>query len=192
MNLASGEHFGDLCDLGDTQLRRRQGYYVDRIADATIAYLDRQIEAGAEAVKIFDSWAGTLNWRDFERYCVAPTRRIVAALKEKHPETPVIGFPRGAGGGYERFAQETKVDAVAVDSTVSPDWARERLQPICTVQGNLDPLLMVTGGDELDRQARQIVAALRGGGHVFNLGHGITPDADPANVERLIETVRSA
>ncbi len=168
------------------------GLLIDRITEATIEYLSRQVEAGAEVVKIFDSWAGTLNWRDFERYCIEPNRRIVSALRERWPDLPVIGFPRGAGGGYARFAEQTGVSALALDSSVSPEWARDTLQPICAVQGNLDPLLMVHGGDELDAQARHIVETLRGGGHIFNLGHGITPDADIGNVERLIDIVRSA
>jgi uroporphyrinogen decarboxylase len=165
---------------------------IDRITEATIAYLVGQVEAGAEAVKIFDSWAGSLSWRDFRDWCIEPNRRIVEALKARWPELPVIGFPRGAGAGYTTYARETGVDAVAIDSGVDPEWARDALQPICTVQGNLDPLHMVTGGAALDAEARRIVKTLRGGGHIFNLGHGITPEADPKNVERLIEVVRSA
>ncbi len=175
--------------LEDPETFRR---LIERITEATIAYLARQVEAGAEAVKLFDSWAGSLNWQDFRDWCIEPNRRIVEALKARWPDLPVIGFPRGAGAGYATFARETGVDAVAIDSGVDPAWARDALQPICTVQGNLDPLHMVTGGDALDDQARRIVETLRGGGHIFNLGHGITPDADPKNVERLIEVVRSA
>lgn len=165
---------------------------LDRITEATIEYLDAQIAAGAEAVKIFDSWAGPLNFEDFETCCIAPFNRIAAALKERHPNVPIIGFPRGAGARSAAFVQATDADAIAIDQSVDPAWAAENLQGKCAVQGNLDPLLLVTGGARLESQARRILRALRNGPHVFNLGHGITPDADPYNVARLVEIVRSA
>ena len=175
---------------------------IARVTDATIHYLDRQIEAGAEAVKIFDSWAGTLAPDPFRRYAVEPVKRIVAALKERHPNVPVIGFPRGAGPMYPVFAKETGVESVALDTTVPLDWARREMAPElgmtepggkCTgaaLQGNLDPLLMVMGGNALTEAARRIVEQMEGAPHIFNLGHGITPDADPRNVEVLLRAVR--
>lgn len=164
---------------------------IERVTEATIAYLLAQVAAGAEVVKLFDSWAGALPGAHFRRYAVEPARRIAAALHAAHPGLPVIGFPRGAGGNYAAFAEETGVQAVALDTAVDPSWAAATLQPRVCVQGNLDPLLMVIGGRALEDAARRTVAAFAGGAHIFNLGHGITPDADPANVEALLRAVRA-
>lgn len=161
-----------------------------RITEATIEYLSAQIEAGAEVVKLFDSWAGSLQGEDFLRYCQQPTATIVSALKARHPGVPVIAFPRGAGAAYAGFARATGADCVALDQSVDPVWAAEHVQVDGCVQGMLDPRHMVTGGDALTREARAIVEALKAGPHVFNLGHGITPDADPENVHRMLEAVR--
>ena len=165
---------------------------IDRIADATVEYLSRQIEAGAEVVKLFDSWAGSLKGRDFDDYAIAPAHRIITALKARHPHVPVIAFPREAGDRYKGFAAATGADCVAIDNSVQAEWVAQHVQPEICVQGNLDPRHMVTGGPELVAEAQRITRALRGGPHVFNLGHGITPDADPDNVARMIEAVRSA
>ena len=148
------------------------------------------MEAGAEVVKLFDSWAGSLSAPDFGPVCLEPNRRIISELKSRFPNLPVIAFPRGAGGAYERFVAESGADCVGLDQHVPLDWARERLQPKICVQGNLDPMLMVEGGEKLDRAAKTICETLGDGPFVFNLGHGITPDADPANVERLLRAVR--
>lgn len=163
---------------------------IERITEATIGYLSRQIAAGAEVVKLFDSWAGALPGAQFERYCTAPARRIVAALRAAHPGVPVIGFPRGAGGNYSGFVAATGVDAVALDTSVDPGWAAREIQGRSCVQGNLDPLLLVTGGAALVEGTRACVRAFSGGPHVFNLGHGITPDADPAHVEVMLQAIR--
>jgi uroporphyrinogen decarboxylase len=163
-----------------------------RIAEATIDYLSKQIEAGAEVVKIFDSWAGSLKGEDFQKYALEPCRQITAALKERHPGIPVIGFPREAGDKYIGFAKATGVDCVAVDNSVTPEWVAEHVQVDGCVQGNLASRHMVTGGKDLIDDTRRIVNALRGGPHIFNLGHGITPDADPDNVQLMIDTVREA
>lgn len=163
---------------------------IERITEATIAYLSKQVEAGAEVVKIFDSWAGSLNWGDFERYCVAPNKRIVEALRARWPDLPIIGFPRGAGTGYQRFVEATGVSACAIDSSVSPAWAAAHLQGKLCVQGNLDPLAMVIGGEFLISETRKVIDGLKNGPFIFNLGHGITPDADPANVDLLLKTIR--
>ncbi|WP_428512854.1 uroporphyrinogen decarboxylase [Roseovarius sp.] len=165
---------------------------MERITEATIHYLSAQIDAGAEAVKVFDSWAGSLNGQDFEDFAVAPTKRIISALKEKHPGIPVIAFPREAGDGYIGFHAKTGADCVAIDNSVSPQWAAEHVQKDGCVQGNLASSHMVTGGDALVRETRAVVEAFRGGPHIFNLGHGITPDADPDNVQLMIDTVRNA
>lgn len=165
---------------------------IERITEATVLYLSAQIEAGAEAVKLFDSWAGSLKGADFDDFAIAPARRIIAALKERHPGIPVIAFPREAGERYIGFAKATGADCVALDNSVSAEWAAGHVQTGGCVQGNLDPRHMVTGGPELEAEAQRITRALRGGPHIFNLGHGITPDADPDNVARMIEAVRSA
>ena len=165
---------------------------LDRITEATILYLSAQIEAGAEVVKLFDSWAGSLKGADFDTYAVAPAKRIIAELKARHPGVPIIAFPREAGPAYEGFARATGADCVALDNSVDAAWAAAHVQKDGCVQGNLAPGHMVTGGPELDAAARAIVEAFRGGPHIFNLGHGITPDADPDNVQRMIDAVRSA
>ena len=163
---------------------------IDRIAEGTIEYLSAQIEAGAEVVKLFDSWAGSLKGEDFDDFALAPARRIIAALKARHPGIPVIAFPREAGPRYAGFARATGADCVALDNSVSADWAAAEVQKHGCVQGNLDPRHMVTGGAELVTETRRIVQAFSGGAHIFNLGHGITPDADPDNVARMIDAIR--
>ncbi len=163
---------------------------IDRLTEATIAYLSAQIAAGAEVVKLFDSWAGSLKGAAFDRYAVAPVRRIIAALKARHPGVPVIAFPREAGAAYEGFARATGADCVALDNSVPAEWAAAHVQRDGYVQGKMDPRHMVTGGPEMLAEARRIVRAFAGGPHIFNLGHGITPDADPDNVARLVAAVR--
>ncbi len=163
---------------------------VDRITEATIAYLGAQIDAGAQIVKLFDSWAGSVPGPLFARYVTAPARRIAEALRAAHPGVPLIGFPRGAGGAYEAYAEETGAAAIALDTSVDPAWAARRLQPGRCVQGNLDPLLLITGGDALVTTTRRLIDTLAGGPYIFNLGHGITPEADPRNVELLLRTIR--
>ncbi|MEE4118097.1 MAG: uroporphyrinogen decarboxylase [Paracoccaceae bacterium] len=161
-----------------------------RIEAATIDYLSRQVEAGAETVKIFDSWAGSLTGEAFDRYSLQPARRITAALKERHPGLPVIVFPRGAGACYEGAHAATGADCIALDDGVTPEWAAAHVQAGGCVQGNLASSHMVTGGQALIDETRRIVRAFSKGPHIFNLGHGITPDADPANVQLMIDTVR--
>ena len=163
---------------------------IDRLTDATIAYLSMQIEAGAEVVKLFDSWAGSLKGDDFQKYALAPAIKIITALKAKHPTTPIIAFPREAGDGYIGFAKATGADCVALDNSVSAEWAARNVQIDGCVQGNLASSHMVTGGQALVDETRAIVDAFKGGPHIFNLGHGITPDADPENVQLMIDTVR--
>ncbi|WP_224816138.1 uroporphyrinogen decarboxylase [Hasllibacter sp. MH4015] len=163
---------------------------MDLITEATIEYLDMQVRAGAEVVKLFDSWAGSLKGDAFDKYATAPAKKIIAELKSRHPDLPIIAFPREAGDKYVGFANEVGADCLAIDTSVDATWAAEKLQVDGCVQGNLDPKLMVTGGEALQSEARRIVDALKGGPHIFNLGHGITPDADPENVHRLLEAIR--
>lgn len=163
---------------------------MERLTRATIEYLSMQIEAGAETVKLFDSWAGSLKGQDFQDFCVAPAKTIIAELKSRHPDIPIIAFPREAGDGYIGFAKATGADCVALDNSVTPEWAAEHVQVFGCVQGNLASSHMVTGGQALVDETRRIVQALSNGPHIFNLGHGITPDADPENVQLMIDTVR--
>lgn len=163
---------------------------IDRITEATVEYLSAQVMAGAEVVKLFDSWAGSLKGQDFQDFAVAPTRQIIAALKDRHPGLPVIAFPREAADGYIGFARATGADCVAVDNSVTPEWAAEHVQSTGCVQGNLSPHHMVTGGQALFDATRHVVKAFAKGPHIFNLGHGITPDADPENVALMVQTVR--
>jgi len=164
---------------------------IDLLTDSTIEYLSRQIEAGAEVVKLFDSWAGSLKGEDFDKYALAPAKKITAELKARFPGIPVIGFPREAGDKYIGFAKATGVDCVALDNSVSPEWAAKHVQVDGCVQGNLKSSHMVTGGQDLIDETRQIVKAFSNGPHIFNLGHGITPDADPENVQLMIDTIRN-
>ena len=163
---------------------------IDRITEATIEYLSMQVQAGAEVVKLFDSWAGSLKGQDFTDFAVKPTARIIAALKARHPGLPIIAFPREAGAGYVGFAKATGADCVALDNSVSPEWAAANVQTDGCVQGNLDPRHMVTGGQALIDATLRVKQAFATGPHIFNLGHGSTPDADPDNVALMIETVR--
>ena len=163
---------------------------LDLITEGTIEYLSNQIDAGAEVVKLFDSWAGSLQGDDFTNYAIKPAARIVAALKKRHPNTPIIAFPRGAGKKYTGLHDAIGADCIALDDGVTAQWAAQNVQIGGCVQGNLKSSHMVTGGDDLVTETRRIVDALKGGPHIFNLGHGITPDADPANVQLMIDTVR--
>ena len=163
---------------------------LERLTEATIEYLSKQIEAGAEVVKLFDSWAGSLKGEDFVNYALKPAAKITQALKQRHPGIPVIAFPREAGDGYIGFAKATGADCIAIDNSVSAGWVAQNVQPDSCVQGNLASAHMVTGGDDLIQETKRIVNALKGGPHIFNLGHGITPDANPDNVQIMINTIR--
>ena len=164
---------------------------VDAIVAVTIEYLDGQVEAGAEAVQLFDSWAGSLAPDEFERWVVAPNAAIADAVRARHPQVPVIGFPKGAGAKLPAYARETAVDAVGLDETLDPVWAMHALPPGLPVQGNLDPLLLLAGGTALEQRARYICDVFAGRPHVFNLGHGIDKETPIAHVERLLEVVRA-
>ena len=153
-------------------------------------YLNAQIEAGAEVVKIFDSWAGSLEGDAFDRYSIQPMRRIVEGVRAENPSTPIIAFPRGAGTRYAGTHAATGAQCIAVDDGVDAAWVAENVQTAGCVQGNLASSHMVTGGDALVAETRRIVDALSDGPHIFNLGHGITPDASPDNVARMLDVLR--
>jgi uroporphyrinogen decarboxylase len=164
---------------------------IDRITDATVAYLDAQIVAGAEVVQLFESWAGVLDGPAFERWVVAPNRRIVAALNQRHPGVPIIVFPRGAGFGYRTVRKALPGVTLALDQTVSLDWMAEAAVD-GPVQGNLDPQRLLIGGAALQEGASAILEAMRGKAFVFNLGHGVTPPTPIAHVQALVDLVRKA
>jgi uroporphyrinogen decarboxylase len=166
---------------------------IDLLTAAIIEFLDRQIQAGAEAIQLFESWAGILPDPLFQRWCVQPVAAIVAALKAKYPSVPIIAFPRGAGLAYNGFAEATGVDCVGLDSTVPVEWAAQKVQHELgrCVQGNLDPQLLVAGGPALHAETDRILNALSGGPFVFNLGHGIVKTTPPEHVAALVQQVRS-
>ena len=160
------------------------------VSTLTVDYLSRQIEAGVDAVQLFDSWAGSLSPSQFEQLVIARTAWIVAELKKRHPDTPIIGFPKGAGGKLRAYAAETGVDAVGLDETVDPAWAARELPPGMPVQGNLDPLALIAGGEALRTAVRRILDAFADRPHIFNLGHGIQQTTPIAHVEELVMLVK--
>jgi uroporphyrinogen decarboxylase len=163
---------------------------IGRIEQMTLDYLSGQIEAGADAVQLFDSWAGSLSAAQFEEWVIAPTARIVSALKERHEDVPVIGFAKGAGGKLAAYARETGVAAISLDETVDPRWAARELPVDLPLQGNLDPLALLAGGEAMGSAVRQILDAFAGRPHIFNLGHGILQETPIENVEQLIALVK--
>jgi uroporphyrinogen decarboxylase len=163
---------------------------LDRIADATVLYLNAQIDAGAEVVKIFDSWAGSLVGDAFETACIKPCLRIIEGVRAKHPDVPIIGFPRGAGERALTFLKATSVAGIAIEEDMDINWARDQLQPHAAVQGNLHPKHMIEGGEGLKKATELLLETFGNGPYIFNLGHGITPEASPANVEKLIRLVK--
>jgi uroporphyrinogen decarboxylase len=166
------------------------GAIIERIEMVTLDYLFGQVEAGAEALQLFDSWAGSLAPAQFEEWVIAPTARIVTELRLRHPKVPIIGFPKGAGGKLKAYAQETGVSAIGLDETVDPLWAARELPAKLPVQGNLDPLALLAGGDVLASMVRRILDAFADRPLIFNLGHGILPDTPIAHVEQLIALVK--
>jgi len=163
---------------------------VDRIEAVTFQYLAGQAEAGAEALQLFDSWSGSLAPAEFERWVIGPTARLVARLKADYPDIPIIGFPKGAGGKLGAYARETGADAVGLDETVDPAWADRELPKDLPVQGNLDPLALLAGGEGLAVAVARVLDALAGRPHIFNLGHGILKETPIAHVEQLMALVK--
>jgi uroporphyrinogen decarboxylase len=166
------------------------GAIIDAIIALTVDYLSGQIKAGVEAVQLFDSWSGSLSPAQFERWVIAPTVQIVTALRARHPDTPIIGFPKGAGGKLPAYARETGVDALGLDETVDPHWANAALPKGLPVQGNLDPLAMIAGGETLMSAVDTILRAFADRPHIFNLGHGILPDTPVDHVSALLAKLR--
>lgn len=166
------------------------GEIIAAIERVTVDYLAGQVAAGAQAVQLFDSWSGSLAPSEFERWVIAPTARIVAALAQRCPGTPVIGFPKGAGAKLPAYVRETGVRAVGVDETHDPRWIAANLLPDICVQGNLDPLLLLAGGDALTKAVAHILQTFADRPHIFNLGHGIDRRTPIHHVEQLVAQIR--
>lgn len=164
---------------------------IDVLVETSIAYLIRQLEAGADALQIFDTWAGVLSPREFARWSVEPTRRIVEGVRKARPDAKIIGFPRGAGAQLPDYVAATGVDAVSIDWTAAPALIRERVQSKVAVQGNLDPLALIAGGAALDQAIDDVLVNYASGRLIFNLGHGIQPETPIAHVEQMIARVRA-
>ncbi|HSP50329.1 MAG TPA: uroporphyrinogen decarboxylase [Pseudolabrys sp.] len=165
-------------------------YIIDCLVDASVDYLSNQLEAGADVVQIFDTWAGSLPPQDFERWCVQPTKRLIVKLRARRPGTKVIGFPRGAGKNIPSYVDETGVDAVSLECGIDRSFAREQIQSRVPVQGNVDPLILRKGGGALDREVDDVLNTFSSGPFIFNLGHGILPDTPIAHVEQMLKRVR--
>lgn len=165
---------------------------LDVLVETTARHLAAQVEAGADCLQVFESWAEGLSPLLFQRLVIAPTRKLMSRLRELGVAAPVIGFPRGAGAQIEAYAQETGVTALGIDTQTPADFAIEVAPERMPLQGNLDPQTLVVGGDTLDRAAREVLTAFRGAPHIFNLGHGITPDAAPENLARLVRIVKGS
>jgi uroporphyrinogen decarboxylase len=163
---------------------------IDALVENSIHYLVGQLKAGADVLQIFDTWAGVLPPREFQRWSIEPTRRIVAGVRAKVPDAKIIGFPRGAGAQLPGYVDATGVDAVSIDWAAEPSFIRERVQSKVAVQGNLDPLVLITGGAPLDRAIDDVLENYARGRLIFNLGHGITPETPIAHVEQMIRRVR--
>lgn len=163
---------------------------MDTLVESIVMYLGKQIDAGAEAVQIFDSHAGVLSDAQFESFAIKPIQKIVQSLKQKHPVTPVIGFPRRAGNKYEAYAKTAGVTALGLDQGVDTKWAAKTLQPLLSLQGNLDPEVMLRGGDELKAAAMRILDDLSAGPFIFNLGHGVIKETPVEHVEALVKIIR--
>jgi uroporphyrinogen decarboxylase len=163
---------------------------IDILVNVSVEYLCGQIKAGAQALQIFDSWAGNLPDNEFRRWVIEPNAKIVKEVRKQYPDFPIIGFPRNAGPLYDEYVEKTGVNCVGCDTSLSLDYMRGSLQKKVAVQGNLDPILLLNGGVALDERIREIVSSLSDGPHVFNLGHGILPQTPPENVARLMEVIR--
>ncbi len=170
----------------------RFGALIEAIISTTVDYLGDQLDAGVDAVQLFDSWAGSLSPAQFEKWVIAPNAEIVRRLKARNSKAVIIGFPKGAGGKLAAYAEGTGVDALGLDETVDPHWANRELPKGLPVQGNLDPLALIAGGDVLKDAVENILSAFEDRPHIFNLGHGILPDTPIENVELLLNLVRKA
>ncbi len=191
--MVGGRGSSDQADARSWAYRDPDGFgkLIDILVETSIEYLSGQAKAGADCLQVFDSWAGSLPDNEFARWVIDPTRLMVEALRTRHPGVPIIGFPRGAGASTAEFVTATGVDGVSCDTAMPLCAMRELAELDVVVQGNLDPLLLVAGGEALDRRVDEILAAMKGRRHIFNLGHGITPPTPPENVARLVDRIRA-
>lgn len=191
--MVAGQGTSDQAPARSFAYRDRNAFtsLIDLLVRASIEYLTAQFDAGVDAVQLFDTWAGVLPPDEFERWCIDPTRRIVAGVRERVPDARIIGFPRGAGTSLERYVEKVPVDAVGLDWTIDRTFARERIQSRRPVQGNLDPLVLLAGGAALDQAVDDVLQAFGARPFIFNLGHGILPETPIAHVERMLERVRA-
>jgi uroporphyrinogen decarboxylase len=164
---------------------------IDVLIEATSHYLIRQIDAGAEAIQLFDSWAGVLDHHNFQRWVIEPTTKIIQIVKQKYPDTPVIGFPRDAGEKSIEYAQKTGIQGIGLDFSMQPLWARDNLQTLLPVQGNLDPVALLSGGDAMKRSAMHILEVFGDRPFIFNLGHGVIKETPPEHIEQLCQIIRN-
>jgi uroporphyrinogen decarboxylase len=170
---------------------QRFAQLMDILVEASAGYLVRQLQAGADAVQIFDTWAGVLPPEEFARWCIAPVQRLIARVRSEVPEAKIIGFPRGAGASLLSYLDGVAVDAVGLDWMIDKTFARDRVQSRKPVQGNLDPLALLAGGAALDRGVDDVLDAFGAGPFIFNLGHGILPQTPIAHVEQMLRRVRA-
>jgi uroporphyrinogen decarboxylase len=190
--MVAGKGSADQADARTWAYNDAQGFQglIDLLVEVSTDYLGGQVAAGADALQLFDSWAGSLPDDEFQRWVIAPTRRIVANLKRRYPRVPIIGFPRGAGMLAADYVMQTGVDGVSCDTAMPVAFMADDLAGRTVVQGNLDPLLLAVGGDGFERRVNEILEAMAGQRFIFNLGHGIVPQTPPENVARLVELVR--
>ena len=191
--MVEGKGSRDFAIAKDWAFRDPNGFAVliDLLVEVTSEYLIAQVDAGAEVLQIFDTWAGVLSETEFRRWCLEPAAEIVRRVHLKHPDVPMIGFPRGVGASYLDYIRQTGLNAVSLDTSVPLEWAAREIQPHVTVQGNLDPLLVVAGGEEMRSEATRILETLNNGPFIFNLGHGFVPQTPPEHVAELSDLVRN-
>ena len=187
---ASSRNFSKIFKLMESDLTSFEEL-MDILKKAVVSHLISQAKAGADILQIFDSWAGALPDQEIEKWVIEPTASIVDQVRSLYPSIPIIGFPKGIGLNYVNYVKRTKVDGISLDSSVSVKWAAENIPANCTIQGNLDPNLLVAGGKEMINAAEEIVIGLRERSHIFNLGHGITPSTPTENVTVLVNEVRN-
>jgi uroporphyrinogen decarboxylase len=192
--MVEGKSSKDYANVKGWAYRERDefGRLIDLLVEASIKHLSLQIDAGVDAVKIFDTWAGVLSPDEFQRWVIEPSRKICEELKIRYPDVKIIGFPKGVGVGYIDYATKVGVDAVAIDTSVSPAWAAEYLQNEVAVQGNLDPIVLIEGGNKMIEQAQDIRKSLQKGPFIFNLGHGVLPSTPVENLIKLATYLKTS
>ncbi len=191
--MVEGKSSKDYATVKGWAYRDTEGFerLINLLVKATIKHLSLQIDAGADVIKIFDTWAGVLSPKEYQKWVIKPSFKICSELKRQYPDVKIIGFPKGVGVGYLDFADKVGVDGVAIDTSVSPKWAAEFLQSKVTVQGNLDPIVLIEGGEKMIAQARCIRESLQKGPFIFNLGHGVLPVTPVDNLIKLAEFLRA-